>query len=91
VFSKGYLSNWSTEIFTIINVNKTLPPTYQLQDYTGKPIAGSFYSEEINKTNYPNDYLVEKIIRKNRNKVFVKWLGFKNSHNSWIKASEIKN
>jgi transposase InsO family protein len=39
-FSKGYLANWSTEIFTIIKINKTTPTTYQLQDYTGKPIVG---------------------------------------------------
>ncbi|KAL4104965.1 hypothetical protein QTP88_020240 [Uroleucon formosanum] len=62
VFAKGYLPSWSTEIFKIVKINETLPTTYQLQDYTGKPIAGCFYSEEISKTNYPNDYLVEKII-----------------------------
>ncbi|KAL4123304.1 hypothetical protein QTP88_015502 [Uroleucon formosanum] len=61
VFTKGYLPSWSTEIFKIVKINETLP-TYQLQDYTGKPIAGCFYSEEILKTNFPNDYLVEKII-----------------------------
>ncbi|KAE9526191.1 hypothetical protein AGLY_013822 [Aphis glycines] len=63
VFAKGYLPSWSTEIFKIVKINETLPTTYQLQDYTGKPIAGCFYSEEILKTNYPNDYLVEKIIQ----------------------------
>ncbi|KAL4113385.1 hypothetical protein QTP88_012935 [Uroleucon formosanum] len=65
VFTKGYLPSWSTEIFKIVKINNTLPTTYQLQDYTGKPIAGCFYSEEILKTNYPNDYLVEKIIHMN--------------------------
>ncbi|KAL4092501.1 hypothetical protein QTP88_027002 [Uroleucon formosanum] len=65
VFAKGYLPSWSTEIFKIVKINETLPTTYQLQDYTGKPIAGCFYSEEILKTNYPNDYLVDKIIHMN--------------------------
>ncbi|KAL4148134.1 hypothetical protein QTP88_002427 [Uroleucon formosanum] len=65
VFTKGYLPSWSTEIFKIVKINETLPTTYQLQDYTGKPIAGCFYSEEIQKTNHPNDYLVEKIIHMN--------------------------
>jgi len=90
IFTKGYLANWSTEVFTIDKINKTSPPTYQLRDYNGQPIAGCFYSEEINKTNVPNDYLVEKILRKNGNLIFVKWLGFDKSHNSWIKASDIK-
>ncbi|KAL4153305.1 hypothetical protein QTP88_001157 [Uroleucon formosanum] len=63
VFTKGYLPNWSTEIFEVVKINKTLPVTYQLQDYMGKPIAGCFYSEEIFKTNFPNEYLIEKIIQ----------------------------
>ncbi|KAF0717918.1 Integrase catalytic domain-containing protein, partial [Aphis craccivora] len=62
IFTKSYLPNWSTEIFKISKINKTIPVTYQLQDYTGNPIAGCFYSEEIFKTNYPNEYLIEKII-----------------------------
>lgn len=87
VFNKGYLSNQSTEMFTKVKINKTLPPTYQLQDYNGKSIAVCFYSEEINKA---NDYLVEKIMRKNGNRVLVKWLRFDSFHNSWLKASNIE-
>ncbi|KAF0707081.1 Integrase catalytic domain-containing protein, partial [Aphis craccivora] len=62
VFTKGYLPNWSSEIFEILKINRTLPVTYQLQNYTGQPIAGCFYSSEIHKTNHPNEYLIEKII-----------------------------
>jgi hypothetical protein len=87
---KGYLPNWSTEIFTIFKINKTNPVTYQLRDYNGNPILGCFYSEEIYKTNYPNDYLIEKIVRKKGNQIYVKWAGFDNSHNSWINKNEIK-
>jgi len=90
VFTKGYLPNWSTEIFEIIKINKTLPVTYQLQDYTGKPIAGCFYSAEIHKTDHPNEYLIEKIIRKKQNQMLVKWLGFDNTHNSWINTRDVK-
>ncbi|KAE9521979.1 hypothetical protein AGLY_017612 [Aphis glycines] len=90
VFAKGYLPSWSTEIFKIVKINETLPTTYQLQDYTGKPIAGCFYSEEILKTNYQNDYLVEKIIRRKGKQIYVKWLGFDSTHNSWINTHDIR-
>jgi len=89
VFTKGYLPNWSTEIFKVVKINKTSPITYNLKDYTGKPIAGCFYSEELHKTEYPEDYLIEKIIRKKGDKSFVKWLGFDSSHNSWIYTRDI--
>lgn len=89
VFTKGYLPNWSTEVFTIIKVNKTAPPTYLLEDYTGSPISGGFYAEEICKTVYPNDYLVERVIRTKGRRAFVKWLGFDSTHNSWLDKNDL--
>jgi uncharacterized protein YcnI len=90
VLTKDYLPNWSTEIFKISKINKTLPTTYQLQDYTGKTSDGCFYSEETFKTNYPNDYLIEKIVRKKGDQIYIKWVGFNSSKNSWINKSDIK-
>jgi len=90
VFTKGYLPNWSTEIFTIIKVNKTTPSTFILQDYTDRPIAGGFYTEELRKTKLPEDYLVEKVIRTKGRRVLVRWLGFTDEHNSWINKSDLK-
>lgn len=90
VFTKSYLPSWSTEIFTVVKVNNTVPPTYILQDYMGERIAGGFYTEEIHKTEFPDDYLVEKVIRIKGARAFVKWLGFDNTHNSWINKADIK-
>lgn len=90
VFTKGYIPNWSSEIFTIVKINNTSPTTYRLQDYKGNIVAGCFYPEEINKTLYPNYYLIEKIVRRKGNLIFVKWLGFDNTHNSWVNTRDIK-
>ena len=61
-----------------------MPPTYVLKDYRGQKILGGFYEQELQKTLYPNDYLVEKVIKETKNKQYVKWLGFNDEHNSWI-------
>ncbi|VVC39018.1 Chromo/chromo shadow domain,Chromo domain-like [Cinara cedri] len=90
VFTKGYLPNWSTEVFTVVKINNTTPFTYQLEDYKGNPITGCFYAEEINKTSFPHDYLDEKIVRRNSDRALVKWLGFDSLHNSWINANVLK-
>jgi len=82
VFEKGYTPNWSTEIFTIDRVVKTKPVTYLLRDYQDQPIAGGFYEQELQKAMYPDVYLVEKVLKKRGNQVYVKWLGFDSSHNS---------
>lgn len=89
VFEKGYTPNWSTEIFTITKVLKTMPITYKLKDYLDEPVAGCFYSQELAKVKYPDVYLVERVIRKRNGKAYIKWLGFDDSHNSWINTEDI--
>lgn len=89
LFEKGYTPNWSTEIFQIIKVIPTEPITYHLADLNGERIKGCFYEHELQKTKNIDVYLVEKIIKRKGNKVLVKWLGFDESHNSWINASDV--
>ncbi|XP_015119441.1 uncharacterized protein LOC107042770 [Diachasma alloeum] len=89
VFEKGYTPNWTTEIFTISHVVNTNPVIYKLVDYEEKPVEGGFYQEELTRVTYPDVYLVEKILRRRGNRVFVKWLGFDSSHNSWIDKDDL--
>lgn len=84
VFEKGYVPNWTAELFKVTKVNITNPTTYLLEDLQGKPIRGSFYTEELQKTKQPDVFLIEQILRKKGKKMYVKWLGFDKSHNSWI-------
>ena len=84
VFEKGYTPNWSTEIFTISRVKNTFPETYELEDYQKNPIEGGFYKEELQKSKNPDVYLIEKVLKRRGNKIFVKWIGFDNTHNSWV-------
>ncbi|XP_011687476.1 PREDICTED: uncharacterized protein LOC105449791 [Wasmannia auropunctata] len=89
IFDKGYTPNWTTEVFKIIKVQKTNPATYLLEDSRGKPIAGGFYEYELHRVANPDVYLVEKVLRKRGNEVYVKWLGLDDSHNSWIHKDNV--
>ncbi|XP_066146789.1 uncharacterized protein [Euwallacea fornicatus] len=88
-FDKGYTPNWSSEIFQIQKVQLTNPTTYLLKDYKNEDVQGGFYKEELQKVKYPDVYLVEKILKQKGDKVYVKWLGFSNSINSWILKKDI--
>ena len=83
VFEKGYTPNWGMEVFTVVLVAKTNPVTYHLKDYEEESIAGGFYEQKLAKVEYPDVYLVEKVLRRRENQIYVKWFGFDNSHNSW--------
>jgi hypothetical protein len=91
IFEKKYYGNWSTELFKIIEVRKTLPPTYKIEDSHGQKILGGFYEQELQKTKHDDVYLVEKVLKysKSKKKAFVRWLGFKNKFDSWINTEEI--
>lgn len=89
IFDKGYTPNWTTEIFKIAKVQRTNPVTYLLKDSCGKHISGGFYEYELQRVGNSNLYLVEKILRKRGDEVYVKWLGFDNSHNSWIHKDNV--
>lgn len=84
LFEKGYTPNWSTEIFTIDHRKPTNPATYILKDGQGNLIQGGFYQQELQRTRYPDVFLVEKVLRRKGNQELVKWLGFDNTHNSWV-------
>ncbi|KAE9522627.1 hypothetical protein AGLY_016990 [Aphis glycines] len=84
-----YTPNWTTEIFTVSKILQTNPITYQLKDESDNIILGGFYEQEIKLTNFPNTFLIERIIKKVKNNMLVKWLGFDSSQNSWISSSDI--
>jgi hypothetical protein len=60
-------------------------------------LDGTFYEQELQRVPYdPNAlYKVERILKtkgKGRNKqVLVKWLGYDNSFNQWIKNKDLEN
>ena len=89
IFEKGYTPNWGVEIFTIDEVRRTKPTTYKLKDARDIQLAGAIYEFELLKVKYPDMYLIEKIIKKRGDQLYVKWLGFDNTWNSWINKSEM--
>jgi hypothetical protein len=47
-------------------------------------IKGIICEPKLMKTKYEDVYLIQKVLKRKGNMVCVKWLGFDNSHNSWI-------
>ena len=45
LLTKGYIENWSRNIFVIDSVLKTNLWAYKLQDLNGEKIIGSFYEK----------------------------------------------
>ena len=85
LFDKGFTPNWTEEIFVINEILNTKPVTYRLVDLQGEAVTGSFYEQELQKTNQ-EIFRIEKVIRRDnkRNRALVKWSGYPDQFNSWI-------
>lgn len=58
LFDKGYLANFSKEIFIIYRLCPTQPPTYQISAIDGKKQKRKYYKEElqsVSKNEFPFD------------------------------------
>ena len=50
IFAKRYTQNWSEEVFVISKIKNTVPWTYVISDLNGEEITGTFYKQELQKT-----------------------------------------
>ena len=86
-FSKGYVSQFTDEVFRIARIHTSTPATFELVDGNNEPITGRFY-EELSLSDKDTQYRVDKIIksrtRKGVTEHLVQWTGFPRSQASWV-------
>ena len=81
---------WTEELFKIHSINRLNVISYKIKDLNDETIKGIFYEKELQKTkNTSQVYVIEKIIRKNKNKYLVKWRNYSNDFNSWINKDNV--
>ena len=94
LFEKGATANYSKEIFQISDVLVTKRPIVRkIKDLAGEEVDGTFYRQQLQKTNQ-DIYRVDRIIQRRRaanndQEVLVKWAGYPNKLNSWLPAADI--
>ena len=92
VFRKGYLPQWSEEIFTLSKRLNTNPVTWKLRDWNDEVLQGSFYEHEIQRViKVDSDvYVIEKVLKRIKNRLFVKWRGYPDKFNRWIDVNDVQ-
>ena len=63
IFAKGYMPNWPEKVFIISKIKNTVPWTYVINDLNGEEIIGTFYENELEKTDQ-KEFRIEKVIKK---------------------------
>ena len=81
---------WSEELFKIYEINKSNVIPYKIKDLNDEIIKDIFYEKDLQKTrNTSGEYVIEKILKTNKNKLYVKWRGYSNNFNSWIDKNSV--
>lgn len=98
IFDKGYLPNWTEELFQISAVVKTQTPiTYKIVDLDGENVRGTFYAQELQRVEKEQIYEIESILDKRKRKsgkkwvkeIKVHWKGYPSKFDSWILESDL--
>ena len=91
-FKKGYLPGWTEEVFSVSNVKKGPLPLYKVVEWDGTPIQGTFYEQDLQKVQLDEKSLfrVEKVMKRKKGQVLVRWKGWPSKYDSWIPSSAAK-
>ena len=95
-FEKGYLPNWTEEVFSIAQRLRRIPPVYRLKEYDGTLPEGTFYERELQRVQQSEADLfrIEKILHtrgKGKDEEYlVRWSGWPSKYDQWIRASSLK-
>ena len=88
IFAKGYVPNWSEEVFIVNKIKNTVPWTYTISDLNDEQIIGRFYEKNLQKTNQ-KEFRIEKVLKRKGDQLYVKWRGYNNSFKSWINKKDL--
>ena len=88
IFAKGYVPNWSEEVFIVNEIKNTVTWNYTISDLNGEKVIGTFHEKELQKTNQ-KEFRIEKVLKRKGDKLYVKWKWYDNSFNSWINKKDI--
>ena len=95
-FSREYDENFSHELFRIKRAYwRDGVPVYQLVDWNGEEIDGTFYQHEIEPAYPPKDdtYRIERVLKRRgrgaKAEALVKYYGWPKKFNTWLPASSV--
>jgi hypothetical protein len=86
IFDKGYIANWSKEVYLVYFLNPSNPPTYKIKSLDGIEYDKNYYKQELQLvSNQEFPYDTFEIIDQNKNQVLVKQLNSEDQTIKWIK------
>ena len=77
------------QVFTISSVKTIELPMYTIKDMLGEPVQGTFYEQEL-QLSAQEIFRIERVLKKKKNQVVVKWKGYSDKFNSWVPLTDLE-
>ena len=87
-FAKGYIQNWSEEVFVISKIKNTFRELMLLLNWMVNPLLNFLYEKILQKTSQEK-FRIEKVLKRKGHKLYLKWKGYNNSFNCWIDQKDL--
>lgn len=87
---------WTGEVFIISRkYMRDGIPVYNLKDFSGEPLLGTYYTQELLMINVENrEWKISKILKKRKvngqTEVLVSWLNWPSKYNSWVRQTALR-
>ena len=91
-FEKGFTPKWTEEVFVVKKVIYTKPVTYKLKDLMDDEVDGTFYEQELQKTEQKT-FRIEEVLERDEKggKALVAWSGYPEKFDEWIPLKDVEN
>lgn len=87
---KSYFPTYTDQTFKVHAAVLNYPRTmYRLENWEGNVIDRKYYADELQKVSPDTSYRVERILKRQGDKVLVKWNGYPKRANSWIDSASL--
>jgi len=76
-------------VFVVHRVVPGPVPTYKIREWDDTPVQGTFYEEDLQKVHVSDVFWIEKVLKRQKDRLLVKWKGWLDTYNSWITRGDV--
>ena len=79
-------------MFVVRKVLPVMTTTNKMEEFDDTPLQGTFYAWDLQKLQLDESsyFRVEKVLKRQKDKLYVKWKGYPAKYNSWIHKKDLK-